>query len=203
MTLAGYAGGLNLYAYCANNPVSSADPSGFNSQSDGGDGPFWYDRLANASDFGNNAQKNSMNDFYAGDPTHLVATLANTALDLGNGLLHVPSAIGHLGEKTGNFAGDPTLANSAGVFGDAVTAVSVVLPFLAPEAEALEETVINNCFVADTAVQMVGETTKPVQEVKVGDMVQSRNPKTGKTEIKRVCAPEQAHCYLGSDAEFS
>lgn len=34
----GYAGGLNLYAYCANNPVSSADPSGFNPQSDGGDG---------------------------------------------------------------------------------------------------------------------------------------------------------------------
>ena len=33
----GYAGGLNLYAYCANNPVSSADPTGFNPQSDGGD----------------------------------------------------------------------------------------------------------------------------------------------------------------------
>ena len=35
---AGYAGGLNLYAYCANNPVSSVDPSGFTPRNDGGDG---------------------------------------------------------------------------------------------------------------------------------------------------------------------
>jgi RHS repeat-associated protein len=34
----GYAGGLDLYAYCGGNPVTQDDPSGFNPQHDGGDG---------------------------------------------------------------------------------------------------------------------------------------------------------------------
>lgn len=133
----GYGGGLNFYAYCANNPINSADPSGFNPSSDGGGGgdntPL-FDQLANAGDYGTNVQKNAVNNFWAGDPTHLIPTLMNTVLDLGNGLLHIPAAIGHVGEGTGTFAGNPTLENFAGVARDVVVVVSIFLPIVAAEA---------------------------------------------------------------------
>jgi len=43
-----------------------------------------------------------------------------------------------------------------------------------------------NCFIAGTPVQMADGSTKPIEQVKVGDFVKSRNPKTGVTEAKRV-----------------
>jgi len=43
-----------------------------------------------------------------------------------------------------------------------------------------------HCFVAGTPVQMADGTTKPIEQVQVGDFVKSRNPRTGKVEAKRV-----------------
>ena len=42
------------------------------------------------------------------------------------------------------------------------------------------------CFVAGTLVQMADGTTKPIEQIKAGDFVKSRNPQTGVTEAKRV-----------------
>lgn len=43
-----------------------------------------------------------------------------------------------------------------------------------------------NCFVAGTLVQMADGSTKPIEQVRVGDLVKSRNPETGVTEAKPV-----------------
>jgi len=42
------------------------------------------------------------------------------------------------------------------------------------------------CFVAGTLVQMADGTTEPIERVREGDLVKSRNAKTGKVEAKRV-----------------
>ena len=42
------------------------------------------------------------------------------------------------------------------------------------------------CFVAGTPVQMADGTTIPIEQVKAGDWVKSRDPKTGVTEARRV-----------------
>jgi len=42
------------------------------------------------------------------------------------------------------------------------------------------------CFVAGTPVQMADGTTEPIEQVREGDLVKSRNPRTGQTEAKRV-----------------
>ena len=42
------------------------------------------------------------------------------------------------------------------------------------------------CFVAGTLVQMADGTTEPIERVREGDLVKSRNPQTGVTEAKRV-----------------
>ena len=106
----GYGGGANLYAYCGDDPVNLCDPTGLNPQSDGGDdyNGLWYDRLARWSDnaFG------PLNGLPGVDDV--------------NGLLHLPHAVGHLGQGTGNFAADPSLANAPGLVRDVVTFGSVV-----------------------------------------------------------------------------
>jgi len=43
-----------------------------------------------------------------------------------------------------------------------------------------------NCFAAGTPVQMADGTTKPIERVREGDLVKSRNPATGVTEAKQV-----------------
>ena len=58
----------------------------------------------------------------------LAATGLNTALDVGRGFADLPSAIGHLGEGSGNFAGAPSLKTAPGLVGDVLTAASVVAP---------------------------------------------------------------------------
>ncbi len=57
----------------------------------------------------------------------------------------------------------------------------------APEAaEAAAGTRSLNCFAAGTPVQMADGTTKPIERVREGDLVKSRNPATGVTEAKQV-----------------
>ena len=131
----GYAGGLNLYAYCANNPVNSADPSGFNPQSDGGDGGgnggtspdglprMWYDDLADNDQsvygplidglhrmgFGSPLSNSLLG---GADPSNILSGI--------NDLGHLPQNIGHLGEASAT-------GGAGGVAKDLVTAATVVL----------------------------------------------------------------------------
>ena len=57
------------------------------------------------------------------------------------------------------------------------SAASVALMFVGDEP---------GCFIAGTPIQMADGSTKPIEKVKTGDMVVSRNARTGKTETKRV-----------------
>ena len=59
------------------------------------------------------------------------------------------------------------------------TATGVALMFVGDEAGP-------GCFVAGTPVQMADGSTKPIEKIKIGDAVVSRNATTGKTEPKRV-----------------
>jgi len=49
------------------------------------------------------------------------------------------------------------------------------------------------CFVASTPVQMADGSTKPIQQVQVGDQVLSRDPQTSKEEAKTVTATIERH----------
>ncbi|MDR3710996.1 MAG: RHS repeat-associated core domain-containing protein [Capsulimonadaceae bacterium] len=117
----GYAGGINVYAYCGNDPVDGADPWGLDGQ--------WYDRLKQTVDAWVNRRKaanvKSLATNGAGVAT---ATVLNTALDVAGGVLSMPSAIGHLGEGAGNFAALPSIKTAPGLVGDILTAASVLAP---------------------------------------------------------------------------
>ena len=54
---------------------------------------------------------------------------------------------------------------------------------LSPVINVIEK---HNCFVVGTLVQMADGSTKPIEQINVGDLVKSRNPETGKIEAKRV-----------------
>jgi hypothetical protein len=49
------------------------------------------------------------------------------------------------------------------------------------------------CFTASTPVQMADGSTKRIVDVQVGDLVKSRDPATGKDEVKTVTATIERH----------
>jgi RHS repeat-associated protein len=104
----GEAGGINLYGFCGNNGVCYIDPWGF----------IWYD------DLGNWVQNNvaQSQNFVNNNLPPALAAAADTVLDLGGGLGEYPQTLGHLGEGTGTYSADPSLANLAGVAQDLSTA---------------------------------------------------------------------------------
>ncbi len=188
---AGYAGGMNLYAYCYGNPTNALDPLGLSPES----GPDqWYDKLARFASFGAEQAKSGVFDSFSGHGGAGIATstVATSAIDLVAGALSLPASVGHLGEGSGRFAasgGGLLSVEAIGMWEDVGTASGVMLAGVAatPTGGAAMRTPIkNNCFVAGTPVQMADGTTKSVEEVRADDWVKSRDEATGKDVAKRV-----------------
>jgi RHS repeat-associated protein len=109
----GEQGGLNLYGYVGNDPVTTTDPSGL----------FWYNDLANwarrkaacyqkAIDFSGLAWEDAgVLDFF---------------VELAARVLETPEGISHLGEGTGKWWEDPSLENTPGVLMDISMAASIL-----------------------------------------------------------------------------
>ncbi len=103
-----FEGGLNFYAFADGNPISLIDPFGLGAQG------MWYDQWGGWIEKG----QNSFKGFMENNTPWGVAGTANTVADVVGGILRTPQALGHLGEGTGTFFGNPTLENSAGMFMD-------------------------------------------------------------------------------------
>ena len=111
----GPAGGLNLYAYANGDPLSYIDPLGLCAE-----GP-WYDRLSAWTLDKVNVAK----DFYGEHLPWWAAGTVATGMDLVTGLAHFPSAVGHLGEGAGTFAGNPCWETAPGLCYDIATVATI------------------------------------------------------------------------------
>jgi RHS repeat-associated protein len=110
---AGYAGGINQFRYCANNPGNASDPSG-----------LWDGFNLNMSDWAaaTNYWASSAQQFYA---THLpwgAAGLINSSIE---GVRQFSTSIFQFGCSEGKFSVHPTLQNSLGCIGDAAMVFGV------------------------------------------------------------------------------
>jgi RHS repeat-associated protein len=182
----GLAGGLNRFGYVRNNPVLGTDSRGL---------APWYDRLAQWAAEGAAAQKGTVTDYWAryGDLGAAVAGSANSAIDAVAGSLTTPAAIGHLGEGTGTFAGNPTLANAAGLFEDIGTVSGIGLAVAGalrpgafrPGSRQAARAQSKSCFPAGTRVA-TAEGDKPIETIEAGEQVLSADPVTGKQSYQQV-----------------
>jgi RHS repeat-associated protein len=119
----GFASGLNFYAYANGNPVSYLDPFGL---------AAWYDAWGAWV----GQQVSTAQSFYNNHLPWVVAGTLNTGISIVGNVLSTPQAIGHLGEGSGTFSADPTLANSAGVFSDISIVAGTLAGGLSPIAAA-------------------------------------------------------------------
>lgn len=127
-------GGLNIYGFVGNNSINRVDLMGL----------AWYDDTAAYWQAQGNAAKNIMNN----SGSVIVATVANSVIDVGVAVASSPAAIGNVGTATGtsgrigdepilqplsnlgtgagNFYENPSLENSTGLFQDISTTAGIL-----------------------------------------------------------------------------
>jgi len=136
---------MNLYAYCGGNPIGRLDPLGY-------DG-LWYDRLSGWI----SEKVNVAKEFYYERTHWTVGGALGTAMDFVTGVAHLPSAIGHLGEGMGCWAGSPNDPNAQiAAWGDVQTVLGLAAGGALPRA--------GNTYVlraASGSVQRTGRTYLP------------------------------------------
>ena len=180
----GYDGGPNLYDYTGNNPVNYADPMGL---SPWGDDVNNF--IANAGDY------NGVD--YFGAANNAVSGFANT---IDGGLsMKIDQALGTAGTVD-------QCSDSFKVGGDVGQAYNLVAMCVGDEegaaaestdaAEGLEDAgAIDGegepnpcgcCLIGSTPVWMSDGTTKPIEDLQVGEQVISRDPATGQDSVQTV-----------------
>jgi len=130
----GEAGGINLYQFVGNNPINLYDSFGL----------AWYDDTAAYWQNQGAAAKNIVNN----SGSVLLATLVNSVIDVGVGVVSAPAVVGNIGTATGTtgqyidepvlqplvnlgsgagtYSADSSLANAAGLAQDVSTAAGVL-----------------------------------------------------------------------------
>jgi hypothetical protein len=153
-----------LYEYGGNNPIDEFDPSGFDEQAG--------------------------LDFFGGVDAGLgnsVASSISGGIDfvLGPGALppQMAKALDH--PFSAGCCGDAKQGEMAG------EGLGFIISFLDGGGEAnvgmkVENLLKGPCFVGTTPVQMGDHTARPIRRVHAGDVVATRDPKTGRTEARRV-----------------
>ncbi|HEY3281081.1 MAG TPA: polymorphic toxin-type HINT domain-containing protein [Armatimonadota bacterium] len=173
----GYSGGLNLYEYCGGDPVNRADPSGLDDSDDLTDSMLEDPNLGLLSEYrhvGRAGARDLLSQprFRPGSPERQRFSIV---LDLLPGIGQVKMAWEVV---TG---GDPIAGRSLTVV-ERVTPIALMglgaaLGHMACKVPVGSAT----CFTAGTPVQMADGTTKPIEKVKAGDWVWSRDEATGQT----------------------
>ena len=161
----GSAGGLNLYRYADNNPVNFMDPLGL----DPGywDG-FWSGYLGHSGSFGKGIGRGFAN-FGAGMVLQQPGSL-------------LPQSVQDW-QPYGAACNEDVADGQQ--FGYDLAFVGSFFTGAGEEAEATR-LLKGPCFIAGTPVQMKDGDSKPIEDVEAGDLVQSRNEKTGQSEVKIV-----------------
>jgi len=150
-----------------------------------------YDQLLHPFDgwtFG--AYAHEVGQFGIGEAKGTVNFVAGTAVSLSPELML-------LDEQTGGRLSEPiaTTGTQAAGSGFIQPVLFVATFFVDPEevvalggkgAKVLGRLKRDGCFIAGTPVQMADGTNKPIERVKAGECVKSRNPRTGQVEAKRV-----------------
>ena len=171
----GYSGGIDVYAYCENDPVDNTDPLGLES----------YD----FSDFNWQQYGKDSSDFGQGLLRGLGNQGAQYGMDNIESVIMVPfdveqeyPVLKKLRHPFTYNVGGP--CNEEEREGEQVGwALGYAFRILSMFAKC-----INGCFVAGTPVQMADGTTKPIEQLKPGDKVISRDETNGNTEVKTVTA---------------
>ena len=178
-------GGLNLYSYCAQNPLALTDEYGLCIT---------------------NAEKALL--FVAGVAVAIVAPGVALEYILFAGVAASVSGGVHAYNNGGNTSAIAKGAFVGGMEGMAsmasgIEAGYILAPAVAAGAGLLNRPSNNNCFVAGTPVLMADGTTKPIEQVKAGDYVLSRDIATDKTEAKSVKRTFQNHTLATLVLTFS
>jgi hypothetical protein len=172
----GLAGGGNLYTYGAGDPMFFIDPLGLTEAGENG-GKLWFDRLGNWS-------RNTVNSAYPYLAENLpwqIGGVLSTILEIGNGILSTPQAIGHLGEAEARYWDNPTPENLAAVYGDISLTASIIgagisaLPSVNNPIGMAAKPLLSDEAWGKNAPKQVTPGTNPIEHYKY-------NPKTGQLE---------------------
>lgn len=176
----GYAGGMNLYAYCGQSPIMGIDPLG----------------LYSLGEYGSDVGK-----VFKGYGKALNA--AFNPVEIANGIAQIASVAGGCGfEAAGNMLAqgivhsftDWLTTDDPEAFGESFGTVLITVGGeLAPHATCLVK-----CFVEGTPVWMADGTYKPIEAVKEGDFVLSFDETTGKVVANRVLATSARESDVGT-----
>ncbi len=188
----GYDGGINLYEYSGNDPVNEADPNGTS--------PAGAFGLGVLSGFGEQIW-GVLNPDPRSGPLATAIKLGMAVHQYGAGRVGGALAQGIFHSYADAFDSSVSPYERGKSTSNDITAVAGLVAggaeLLQSEDSAAEEsteaeelTTLANCFVAGTLVQMADGTTKPIEQVKAGDEVASRDPATGKNEAEPVVATD-------------